>query len=289
MPNENSRWGVRGYYCGAPSGARTALCARQDLSEPEHERDVRIAEYIDEDEEKNEAHDEIGLEYGAKSQVRFAHAPGEEGAQDLRAVERRKRDHVQYKERAVDSHNIEEGLCEIGHDSEAHGQSADCRDCEVRKRPGERGNGLAPLPQMFEIVRVHRHGLRPAEIVARERREYGDDDGAEDVDVRNRIERETPCKARRRIAEFVGGDAVRHFIHDDREDEYHDYENRIKYLHGAIVTQPLFRSLTDVCRVRKTFWAFVVELELHFGMGTLYLMCRCHKVFGRAGKHEAFA
>jgi hypothetical protein len=86
--------------------------------------------------------------------------------------------------------------------------------------PCDGDNRLAPA-LVAQIVRIVGHWLRPAEEYRGlgEDEERGNGDGAHEIDVRNRVEREPARESRGRVAERVSGIAVRHLVGDDREDK----------------------------------------------------------------------
>src|SRR3989344_5979085 len=111
---------------------------------------------------------------------------------------------------------------------------------ESTLEPSRGGNDcLAPSRRACEVVGIVWHRLCPAEeeSARREYRDDGEDYRAEKIDVRDRVQGQSAGVAGGRVAQFVGGVAMRHLVDDYREDK----NDKIDYLHmessnGSITT-----------------------------------------------------
>ena len=87
--------------------------------------------------------------------------------------------------------------------------------CRSRERHDEHVG-----PGVPEAVRIHRHRLRPADHrCTGERTERGQDDRAERIDVRNRVQGEPVRALGRVVAEPQRDHAVTDLVEDHRHDE----------------------------------------------------------------------
>src|ERR1041384_541887 len=163
----------------------------------------------------------------------------------VRAVKRGYRNHIEHAEHDVEHDPSVEHLQEVpqpvgkerarirqkrnqlGENDEQ--DRAEKRERVVRHRAHDRDEDVV-APHVPKIERVDRHRLGPRDEDAprRQEREERHEDGADRVDVRDRVERQTAEIARGRIAETERHPAVRDFVDHDREQKYGQY---IELLH----------------------------------------------------------
>ena len=101
------------------------------------------------------------------------------------------------------------------------------------------------LRSVAKVLDRHRDGLGPAEEEVRSHQEEKPrhDNGAEGVDVRDRVERQAPEHAGGGVAPPLGNQPVRALVHDDREQQ--DREEQQRFGHRASETFEGIRGASE--------------------------------------------
>ena len=142
----------------------------------------------------------------------------------VEAVKRRKRNEVEETEEEIDKRNRrgkrEHSLVEPDDQTKTYDKAEDNREQNIRRAPRDCDERLAPAFRS-QVVRVIGHGLRPTEENRRvgEDEERGENERTHEIDVRERVKRESAGETRGRVAERVGGVAVCHLVCDDGENK----------------------------------------------------------------------
>ena len=153
------------------------------------------------------------------------------------AVERRAGNQVEEGEPDVHLDHVEDRQREVKRSPPAELDQPDVEDREhepeedIHHRPGQRDQQVRGLERDLPRDRARReadlHRLAPAEDLGADRgiadrhreRHHRQDQGADEVDVRDRIERHPPLRARQRIAEPIGDERVAELVDADAQDE----------------------------------------------------------------------
>jgi len=114
------------------------------------------------------------------------------------------------------------------------GEEDDEGQKDIGQRPSEGDEGVVTAP-VTELGGIDRDGFAPADEseAAQQKADGGNDDGAEQVDVGDRIESESSLITGGVVAEHVRGPGVCRLMEGEDRDEHQDEENRIGQTHGV--------------------------------------------------------
>ena len=196
-----------------------------------------MAEDIDKDDDEAEAEEGVVFEIGTYHIIPVAQGSWKDAREDLGAVEGRNGEQVEDGEGAIDRDDGEKERVEIRQDTETDGEAKNNSKREIGEGPRRRNDSLPPDAHPLKVIWIVRHGLRPTkeEASIEDDSKKREDDRAHEINVGNRVEREAPRVARRRVAEPVGRDAVHHLMNDDGEDDDCDYKKAADKIHTATI------------------------------------------------------
>src|SRR5436190_4690241 len=211
----------------APVGTVEARSDQQAVTPAEERaqpRGDRAHDAQDRRAEEEEHHEHEQRQVLVRVDVDLLRPSLEEAGDDPRAVESGDRDQVEDEQHDVHEQEPEDEPRELPAGNDAEDEPGGDRQSEVRERAGQRDEGFVALP-VPEVGRLVRHRLAVGERDEgrpdrdEQEEEGGQHHGAEAVDVRPGIERESPPSARRRISEPVGDEGVGVLVDDDARDQ----------------------------------------------------------------------
>src|SRR3989338_2978579 len=202
---------------------------RDQARKREHGGAKGAAEYIDKDGDEAEAEEGIVLEIGTYHIIPVAQGSWKDAREDLGAVEGRDGEQVEDGEGAIDRDDGEKERAEIRQDTDTDGEATHNSKREIGEGSRRRHDRLAPYAHTLEVVRIVRHRLGPAEEKAgiEDDRKQREDDRADKIDMRQRIESEASRVARRRVAKPISCNAMHHLVDDDRKNDDRSDENTV--------------------------------------------------------------